>query len=214
MAMNYTTLVADKDTAGSIKYAINYSRIDAAGILQEAEAWIYARLRVRQMTAADDVAISSGASTATFPTGYLDPVHLAIPGYVPTVKLIDAERFRNGLGWDTDAALPEGLPTRWADIEQTMHFDVRADQAYTAKLVYFKEPEALSASVETNFLTDRYPTLLRRVCLMFASEARKEYDLMDRSEIKALELIEQIKAESDLSYRGMELDFNWEPSDG
>lgn len=214
MPLNYTTLVADKDTAGSIKYSINYSRIDAEGILQEAEAWIYARLRVRQMTAAEDVAIADEASTATFPTGYLDPIHLCIPGYIPTIKLIDVERFRNGLGWDTDAALPEAMPTRWTDLGGLIHLNSKADQAYTAKMAFFKKPTALSSLNETNFLTDRYPSLLRRACLIFAAEARKEWDTKDRAELNAMAAIEDIKKESDLSFRGMELDFNWEPTDG
>lgn len=212
--MDYTTLVADATTTGSIKYWINYSRIDAAGILTEAEAWIYSRLRVRQMTAAEDVVIASGASTAEFPTGYLDPIHFGIPGHVNTIRLVDAERFRGDLGWDTSAVLPEGPPTRWSDLGGSIQFNYKADQAYTAKLAFYKKPTALSADNLTNFLTDRYPTLLRRVCLMYAAEARKEYDTMDRSEIKALEMIEQIKAESDMSMRGLELDFNWEPTDG
>ena len=35
---------------------------------------------------------------------------------------------------------------------------------------------------------------------------------MDRAEIKAIEMIDQIKVENDLGMRGMELDFNWEGS--
>lgn len=47
---------------------------------------------------------------------------------------------------------------------------------------------------------------------MFAAEARKEYDSMDRSELKALAMIDDIKKEDDLSWRGLELDFGWEES--
>jgi hypothetical protein len=213
MAVDYSTLVAAETTVGSIKYAINYSRIDAAGILTEAQAWIYTRLRVREMISTANVAIADEATTASLPTGFLDPIQFGIPGHMPRIKFKDAETFRAELGWDEDAALPEGPPTRWTVIDETIQFDHKADQAYTAKLAYFKTPTALSASNETNWLTSRYPTLIRRVCTMFAAEARKEYDLMDRSEIKALELIQEIRKESDLIYRGMEADFNWEHSD-
>lgn len=211
--MNYTSLVADHTTEGSIKYWINYSRIDSAGILDEAEKWIYAKLRVRQMTAMGDVAISSAATTAAFPTGYLDPIHLSIPGVISSIKMLDAERFRSQLGWDESAVLPPAPPTRWADFGGLMQFDSKADQAYTAKFVFYKTPDALSGNNLTNFLTDRYPSLLRRVCLMFAAEARKEYDSMDRSEIKAMSLIEDIKKESDMGMRGLEADFGWEGND-
>lgn len=208
--MNYTQLVADVTTAGSIKYHQNWSRLDSDGILDEAEQWIYSKLRVRQMMATDDVAISLAASTAPFPTGYLDPIHLSIPGFISTIKMLDPERFRSQLGWDESAALPEAMPTRWADIDGLIQFNSKADQAYTAKFVFYKTPLALSADNLTNFLTDRFPSLLRRVCLMFASEERKEYESMDRHELKALAMIEEIKKESDLSYRGLEADFGWE----
>jgi hypothetical protein len=208
--MDYNTLVASETTVGSLKYAINWSRIDSAGIVAEAEAWIFAKIRVRQMVTESDVAIASGATSAAFPTGYLDPLHLSIPGYVNRLRLLDVERFRSSLAWDQSAELPDGLPTYWADIDGEMQFNAAADQAYTAKFVYFKKPTALGTGNTTNWLTDRYPTLLRRTCLMFAAEARKEYEIMDREEARALQMIEEIKQESDLGLRGFEADFGWE----
>jgi len=208
--MNFSTLVADAATEGSIKYAINYSRIDAEGILEEAQAWIYSKLRVRQMSATADVAIAAEASTASFPTGYLDPIQLSIPGYVARVRLKDPEWFRTHLAWDEDASLPEDPPSYWCDFNGLMQFNTKADQAYTAKFVFFKKPDLLSADNPTNWLTERYPSLVRRVCLTFAAEARKEYDLMNQSELRALQQIEEIKSESDFALRGVELDMNWE----
>lgn len=210
MSVDYTTLVAAETTVGSIKYWTNYSRIDADGILTEAQAWIYARIRVREMVTTADVAIAEGDSDVAFPSGYLDPLAFGIPGVVNRIVLKDVELFRTTLGWDSDAVMPEGPPTYWCDFNQRIQFNFKADQAYTAKMVFFKTPDALSGGNPTNFLTSRYPTLLRRVCTMFAAEARKEYDLMDRSELKALAMIEDIKVESDMAMRGQELDFNWE----
>ncbi|MBW3099257.1 phage adaptor protein [Pseudohoeflea coraliihabitans] len=208
--MDYTTLVAAETTQGSIKYWINYSRIDSAGILSEAQAWIYQRLRVRQMVEMASVSIASGASTASLPSDYLDPIHLGIPGTINEIRLTDPQRFRGLLGFDSDGSLPSGTPTRWADYDDTINLNSEADQAYTAKLVYYAEPTALSGANETNWLTDRYPMLLRNVCTMFAADARKDWALMERKQVQAMELISQIKAESDLGMRGMELDFNWE----
>lgn len=207
--MDYDTLVAAATTTGSIKYHLNYSRIDAASIVDEAEAWIYSRLRVREMRATADVTISSGVNYASLPTGFRDPIHFSIPGYVERIQIKDEETFRSELGWDSSADLPDGPPQRYAIFDELLNFDHDPDQAYTGKMVYFKTPTALSSSNTTNWLTSKYPTLMRRVCLMFAAEERKEYDLMDRNEIKALEMIEQIKKESDMSYRGLEMDFNW-----
>lgn len=210
MTMNYTTLVADATVSGSIKYGINYSRIDAEGILEEAQAWIYARIRTRDMLATEDVAIALGASSVSFPAGYLDPIHFGIPGYMNRLRLKDIEWFRSHLSWDESAVMPEGVPTYWCDFGGSMQFSTKADQAYTGKFVFYKRPTALSGSNETNFLTVRYPTLLRRACLIFASEARKEWDTMDRAETRALQAVQEVKVESDLAMRGMEFDFNWD----
>lgn len=210
--MDYATLTGSETTLGSIKYWLNYSRIDADGILDEAEAWIYAKLRVREMRAVADVAIAQGDDDVALPTGFLDPIQFAIPGVINRITLKDIEFFRTTLGWDESAALPEGPPTYWTVFDERIQFNTQADQAYTAKMGYFKTPTALSGSNTTNWLTTRRPTLLRRVCLMFAAEARKEYDSMDRSELKALAMIDDIKKEDDLSWRGLELDFGWEES--
>jgi hypothetical protein len=208
--MNYTTLVADRETAGSIKYAINYSRIDAEGILTEAQAWIYAKLRTPDMRSVASVAIADDASTAAFPTGYLDPLQFGIPGHISRIRLKDVEWFRSHLGFDEDGTLPEGLPTYWTKYEGLIQLNTRADQAYTAKMAYYKRPTALSADNETNWLTEKYPTLVRRACMIFSAEARKEYDTRDRAEKDALNQIAEIRIETDDEMRGMELDFHWE----
>lgn len=210
MAMTFSALVADETVSGSIKRLINWSRIDSESILEDAQAWIYSKVRVRQMMTTANVTISSAASTASFPTGYLDPIHFGIPGYVNTLRLKDAEWFRSHLGWDQDAVLPEGIPSYWCDIAETIQLDTKADQAYTAKLVYFKTPTALSVSNETNWLTIKYPHLVRHVCRMFAAIERKEMDTVQMAELRAYQTIDEIKIESDLAMRGWEADMNWQ----
>jgi hypothetical protein len=207
--MNYSTLVGPRETVGSIQYAINYSRIDSDGILDEAEAWIYAKLRVPDMRSTATVTIASGASTASFPTGYRDPIHFGIPGFTSRLKLKDIDWFRTHLGFDEDGVLPEGQPSYWCKNDGLIQLNTLADQEYSARMVYYRTPTALSASNETNWLTDKYPTLLRRVCLMFAAEARKEYDTFDREEARALKQIDEIRIEADDENRGIELDFEW-----
>lgn len=208
--MDYSTLVAGPDVKGSIQYWINYTRIDSESILEEAQAWIYSKIRTRDMLAAEDIAIATGATTLDFPANYLDPLHLGIPGYMNRLRLKDIEWFRTHLGWDEDAALPEGVPTYWCDFGSAINLNTQSDQDYTAKLAFYRRPIGLSPTNLTNFLTTRYPTLVRRACLMFAAEARKEYDLYDRLEVRALQAAKEIMEEDDLARRGLELDFNWE----
>ena len=50
-SMTYTSLIGDKNTAGSIARWVNYSKLDADQILQEAQALLYSMLRVREMRA-------------------------------------------------------------------------------------------------------------------------------------------------------------------
>src|SRR4051794_26574266 len=141
--MNYTTLVGLVSDVGSIKYWINYTRIDSAGT--EAEAWIYARLRVQEMLATDDVAIALNGTSAAFPTGYMDPIHFGIPGWQPLIKFVDPERFRAGLGWDQSAVLPVNMPSRWTRLDGQIALNSKADRAYTAKMAFYKRPTALGA---------------------------------------------------------------------
>jgi hypothetical protein len=207
--MDYATLIADADVEGSIKYWINYKRIDSAGILDEAQSWIFSKIRIREMHREGDLAIAQGVSEVTAPAGFLDPIQLAIPGYINDMPLLDTHRFRESLALDTAGVLQASMPTAYSILGQKLQFNSRADMAYTGRFVYYGSPDRLSPSNTTNFLTDRYPTLLRRACLMFAAEARKEYDAMDRAEIKAMAQVEEVKKEGDLHMRGMELDFNW-----
>lgn len=212
--MNYTTLVASRETVGSIKYWINYDRIDADSILTEAQAWIYQRVRLPQMMKTASATISSGATSITLPSDYLDPIALSIPGYNARVRLLDRDRFLETMGWQYDGSdyvPPTGMPTSFSQASgTTLDLNTTADQAYAGKLTYFARPEALGSGNLTNWLTDRYPTLLRRVCTMFCAEARKEFDLFDRLTAMNMSEIDTIKNEADFTMRGMELDFNWE----
>jgi hypothetical protein len=211
--MDYTTLVGEQETAGSIKYAINWSRIDSGGILEEAEAYIYSQLRVREMRARTDIPIALADTSVDLPTGFLDPIAFSIPGHMPRLRLWDQERFQTRLGWDEDAEYPEGPPSVYSIFDEAIQLNTKADQAYTGKMIYFKTPPALSGSNETNWLTSRYPTLVRRATLMYAAEARKDKAMFAaQQELVDMQIV-KIQREADLAMRGMEMDFNWEESD-
>lgn len=212
--VDYNTLVGAETLPGSIKYGINYARIDAAGILSEAQAWIYMRVRLAEMKSIADIPIALNDTSVALPTGYLDPIHFGIPGTMQTIRYADPERFRTLLGWDggSPSVLPVQPPSRWAMFDGRIQLNCQSDAAYTGRMTYYKQPSDLTTLAPTNFLTTRYPSLLRRVCLMFAAEARKEWDTVNSNEVKALEMIDTIKVQDDLSNRGMEMDFNWEES--
>jgi hypothetical protein len=206
---DYTTLIAARTTTGSIAYMINFDRIDSAGIVNKAEKFIFRKIRVREMLVVGaSITIELDANTATLPTGFLDPIHFGIPGYCHSLAYLDTERFRAELAFDQDGALPTAMPTRFTVDGTLMHFDVNAEQEYTGRLTYFGRPDPLSTS-NANWLTDRYPDLLERTCLMYALEERKEWN--ERNTVMGLieKDLDEIKRENDLAMRSMSLDFNW-----
>jgi hypothetical protein len=208
--MNYTTLVADVNTFGSIANWVNRTDLDTTGVLTEAQAWIYAQLRTRQMVATATLAIATSVTSVAEPTGFLDPIVFTIPAY--GVKLIntDVERFESLCSYDDSGLLPSMLPTRYCQFGGVLNLNSRADRAYTGKMIYYRSLAALSPTNLSNFLTDRYPTLLRKACLMIAYDHMKERSLMEAEEARAYAMAGQINVEADNALRSAELDYGWD----
>ena len=74
----------------------------------------------------------------------------------------------------TGNALISGLPSRWAVFDGKVQFDVALDTPMAAKLLYYRSPTLLSATNLTNWVTDRYPKLLRVACMAAAAEYMKD----------------------------------------
>ena len=201
MAITFAVITGAKDTEGSIKNWLNDSTVPATNILIEAEAWIYERLRVREMLARStsfqfDIATDSEA----LPSDFLDPVQYLPHNYGAPLPYYHEEAFRAPR--DEAGALFEGTPSRWTVIGTTAYVDVTCDANFAGVLMYYARPAALSSGNTTNFLTVRYPTLLRTVCtgLGFGfkkDEARKTSEL----QIAELALREAMKT-NEMSRRG------------
>lgn len=174
MAQSYSQLVGDKDTAGSIKSWVNDSTIPAGEILSEAEAWIYQRLRVREMQEVNAAfAFAASASSASLPTGFLDHIEFVPDGWGIPLRYVSEVNFFAGAK-DETGAMNTGDPSKWTVIGTTAYVDVACTSTFSGTLTYYKTPTALSLSNETNFLTTRYPTLVRRACMAFAFEFKKD----------------------------------------
>lgn len=206
MAMTFTSLTGSKSTTGSIKAWTMKSTVESETVLEEAESWIYRRLRVRDMRQVDTSStIASGADYISTPTGYLGTITLTItsPGryrlHHMTVQNVEERRPYNSSG-----AIQAGLPTMFYEDGSSLYFNVKADRAYTLRHVYWKQPTALSSSNTTNFLTSRYPRLLRCACMGFASEFLKDYNAMDGWLVKAQAEIDEINAEQDMNMGSFE----------
>lgn len=164
MAMSYTTLTGAKTSEGSLKYWINYSKLDVGAALEDAQALIFQTLRVREMQAAATVSISSGSETAALPDRYL--ASLSMRDVTNNANLehkewTELENYRDFSSGD----ISTGKPCYFSVFNELFQFDTKADTAITARLMFYQSPELLSVSNPTNFLTTRYPHLLRAACL-------------------------------------------------
>jgi hypothetical protein len=145
---------------------------------------------------------------------------LALTGTFPVVSITDADNFVIDAGGTTDTTanasgsgggagvtysannMVAGLPACWGVWDETMQFDMAANTAWQGKLLYYRQPTLLSASNPTNFLTNRYPKLMRVACLAAAAEYMKD-DQEYTKQLGALNnMIQTTATFDDLSYRG------------
>jgi hypothetical protein len=204
--MSFTSLTASKTTAGSIKRWVNHSELDSEQILEEAQALLAQTLRVREMRAEfSALSMSVGDSYKALPTGFLDPIGLW--DITNNFKLtLRTEETLQGYRTYTSGTLDSGTPYNYAIFDERLQFEYKYDAIATLKLIGFKKPTLLAADNLTNFLTDRYPHLLRCACVAQAYEFRNEDERAQRELTKLAALIAKTNAESDLSYRTLELD--------
>jgi hypothetical protein len=203
--MDYNTLIASKETAGSIKNWVNDAGIDPVTILGEAQAHIYGKLRVQEMIVKDTAfAVAADLEEIAAPTNCLDVVHWrwTSPDIIAcdkvTIDNLDEKRLYN-----TDGTLVTDLPRWYALSNQMFSFCVRNDVARTAFLRYFKRPADLDGTTTTNFLTIQYPRLLRCFCMGYANEWKKEYEAATMWLERGMAQIDEIaQTMDDLRLRG------------
>jgi hypothetical protein len=200
VAYTYTSLIAAKSTTGSIKSWVNYDSIPSTDILTEAQAWIYETLRTREMMVSANLDLDDGASVEALPDDFLDPIALTLDGDAEPLPYVHEMLFNRTR--DEDGALPEGRPSRWTIINEQITFDAQLDEAITARFWYYEIPTALSAANETNFLTSRFPTLLRRACMAFAYEFLKRPDEFQTEMVLAAQAVASANMSADRSRRG------------
>ena len=175
--MDYTTLVGAKTLAGSIKYLINYSEIDATGILQAAEDALYAQLRVREMRKISTMTVAEGDSNVALPSDWLSPLDLRLR-YNHELRLNPIQNLGGKRLYDSSTtAMQIAVPFDVFLSQTDLEFAVKSDAAYTIDVTYYARPTALGAGNTTNFLTDNLSHLLRNQVLELAYQERKELDM-------------------------------------
>ena len=203
MAMTFTVLTGLKTVTGSIKSWQNYAQVDAAGVLTDAEAWIYQKLRVREMRTSENLSVAAAKSYIDLPDGYLDPIKLRDITNDVNLIMVSEDQLEEYRTY-TSGVLDSNDPAWWAVFDEAIQFDCKATTALTARMVFYKQLDALSTSNETNFLTQRYPHILRHACLAFAALFSKDSELF-ATEIRLAEsLVMDANAQDELSRRGQE----------
>lgn len=210
MPMDYTTLVADKTTEGSIKYFVRHAEVPSTYILERAQDAIFQILRVREMIFRSDGTILEGQGNVTLPTGILEPKSLYLTGsYRSRIKILDQDHFESRLGEDTDGSLYPGTPNSCTFDSSKLYFDVKADQDYPYRIWFMGKPDYLSGSNLTNFLTTRYGNILEAMCKHYAYEHR-ENDAKAAAELeKAMAYITKANEEFDMFQQAIQTELYW-----
>lgn len=113
----------------------------------------------------------------------------------------------NGGGTPTYTAnnLTASSPTRWSVWSEQVQFDTAHDTPKAYKQLYYRAPALLSASNPSNFLTARYPKLIRVATQAAAADFMKDDGEYSKSFGALTNLIQSIAVEQDLLYRGADL---------
>lgn len=182
---------------------------------------------------ADPVSTVANSSTVTIErTGHnlsqgstvtlsgLDPVGgLSLNETYPVTEIIDADYFTIDSGDYAAASTATGggvdgtytanklimaTPSRFGVWDEKVKFDTAFDTLSTCQMLYFRSPALLSADNQSNWVTNRYPKLLRVACMAAAADFMKD-DTEYSKHLQALQaLVERTGVEGDLMYRGMQ----------
>ena len=118
----------------------------------------------------------------------------------------DGEWWEPTISVDYADNLVTGIPNWWAIWDERIKFDVGFSQGSLAKLQYYQSLPLLSSTNQTNFLTTRYPNLMRVACMAAAADYMKDDTEYQKQFGRLGTMIEKISNENDMQYRGMELD--------
>src|SRR5262245_53468645 len=145
--MDYATLVAARTTAGSIKQFANSDAIPSDVVLEDAQALIYGRLRVREMLTSTTGTLSASASTLALASDCLGVRLVMITGTEQgKIRVRPEEEVEEAFAFDQNGTMVLDRPTIcYADKTQLV-FPVRADRAYPIRKLYWQRPAPLSGS--------------------------------------------------------------------
>jgi hypothetical protein len=103
-------------------------------------------------------------------------------------------------------SLTIGTPDYFGIWDERINFDQAFSQTSICRLQYYQSLPLLSSTNATNFLTNRYPNLMRIACMAAAADFMKDDTEYQKQFQRLAQMITSISAENDMQYRGLELD--------
>lgn len=150
--------------------------------------------------------MTSGVN-GTFPIVAINDVNT----FVIDITALGTTPSSPGLGGGSNVSyicdnLVQGMPLWFGIWLERINFDMAFFQTTLCRMQYYQSPPLLSSSNQTNFLTNRYPHVLRRACMLAAADFMKD-DVEYQKHLTALNgLVTAINIENDMALRGLELD--------
>ena len=195
-------------------------------MLADAQQLIYQEFRVREMRFGPyPLLLNIGDVSFKLPPGFLDPI--AVLGqYQEEIKLKDLmtlqrARFIQGTTSDfsisdfqspdfqTTIGWVQSVPQWYAIFGEQFQFDCASNAQVVYWALYYGSPPLLSHINKTNFLTDRYPHILRAACLAAAADFRKDDADYTRCATRLTAMITSAQTKDDLSNRGIEAEADY-----
>lgn len=102
--------------------------------------------------------------------------------------------------------LAPGSPQNFGIWDEMLHFDAAFTQGSTCQLLYYQSLPLLSNTNQSNFLTNRYPQVMRTACQAAAADFQKDDTEYQKCVARLTALIQTVAVENDGEYRGMELE--------
>lgn len=161
----------------------------------------------------DSVFSSSGATAFN---------NVTLNGTFPVNGIVDTNNFTidiTSLGQTPNAAgagggsavafladsLNFGSPIYFGIWNERINFDQSFFQQSVCRMQFYQSLPLLSSTNQTNFLTNRYPKLLRIACMVAAAEFMKDDTEYQKWLARLQSAVEAVSVENDMQYRGTDL---------
>lgn len=103
----------------------------------------------------------------------------------------------------TADSLNYGSPLYFGIYNERINFEQSFCQTSLCRMQFYQTLPLLSASNPTNFLTNRYPKLMRTACMAAAAEFMKDDTEYQKWLTRLQSAVQAISVENDMQYRGM-----------